>query len=63
MPKFLLNLSDQEMERLKEKSEQTGAPMSYFVRQGLKVVLGCDAFVHQSMVSGQMTTGTFILNR
>lgn len=63
MPKFLLNLSEQEMERLKEKSNQTGAPMAYFIRQGLKVVMKCDSFVHQSMVSGQMVTGTFILNR
>lgn len=63
MPKFLVNLSEEEMRRLKERSEQTGAPMAYFMRQGLKSVLGYEAFTHQSMVSGQMVTGTFILNR
>lgn len=39
MPKYLITLSDEQMDGLRSRSKETGVPMSCHVREGIDLVL------------------------
>jgi hypothetical protein len=62
MPKFLFNISNDDYEALRQKMQDTGAPMSYHVRQGLKLIFA-DKVPCSAIVSGQVVSGWMYLSK
>lgn len=43
MPGYLINLTNEQLEALRERSRETGSPVARIVRQGIDMVLSGDA--------------------
>lgn len=64
MPAYLLNLTDRQMDQLRERCQALGMPMSAFIRQTLDASLQSGAGMPCGVaVSGQIVSGYAMLIR
>lgn len=61
MPKFLFNISDEDLERLRQRSLDTGAPIAYHIRKAIHESFAdkipCGVFISGHIVSGLLIAG------